>query len=111
MRRILLLLVIALLPLRAWAGDIMATEMAALAGNPVAAMPCHDAAANDDMPLHDKAPTHASVCAHCDVCHAVAFISFDAPALPHAPGLTRSAPARVDFHSAALARGLKPPIA
>jgi len=128
MVRWLVLLLIALLPLRGWVGDAMAGQMlvqqiaAAQAGGAPAshAAPHHHAAAMDhDCMNHGVAPEAAPAaqspqdcptCASCQVCSAVALV-FDAtaPPLSHAPSATPSW-AGHGYPSAERAPAFKPPI-
>lgn len=127
MRLLVLALMIALLPLRSWAGDVMAVEVAAQAlDGPapagLAAMDnCHQdpgQAAGHAMD-HGAAPAqtqgeHTSAdcgtCTSCQICHSVALTAL----LPHAlaPVLPAAAPrsSQPRYASAAPAPGYKPPI-
>jgi hypothetical protein len=130
MRRWFVLLLIALLPLRAWVGEAMAGEM--LAQQAVGAHAQADpvphgmhaaakAAAHDCMEGHAAPAHHDSVplahgqddcptCAACQVCSSVA-LNLEPPRLPTtaAPhALPANGPAR--FASALAARAVEPPI-
>jgi len=103
MRRVLvLLLLVCLLPLRAWAGDAMAfahahaqptasVAHAAQAGE--ASTHCHEQA-TADAAAHPQAPnSHAPACSGCDICHsqvacdsALAWLASPLPAPPLAQG-------------------------
>ncbi|MES2687345.1 MAG: hypothetical protein V4706_11015 [Pseudomonadota bacterium] len=128
---------IALLPIRGWVGDVMATEMAStMATQPenatkmVAAhahgagaegqfdhetAPQQAAATMPDCPGHGDAPapaTHAScdACQACQACHTVALTP---PAASPASVMTALAPPHspvARFASADMAPGQKPPI-
>jgi len=116
MRRVLLLLIlVALLPLRGWAGDAMAIQMAtqahssrlaAAADAPPAHAKCHEMQAEPTSPAQD----HCETCASCQACFTVAITIPAMPSatqtLPH--GLPQAASAQ--FTSAILALGHKPPI-
>ena len=82
---------IALLPLRTWAGDVMAIQMAAPVGfaqtaaaNDSAAVGHEMQAAEGDCPGHSsmalvaeskKSPqSHCSTCGTCQICHSVAIV-------------------------------------
>ncbi|HSV45388.1 MAG TPA: hypothetical protein VLJ58_06315 [Ramlibacter sp.] len=134
MRRWLLLMMIVLLPLRSWAGDTMAVQMAgsgavakvaavvatvqaaavpALAGHPPDC-PGHAAAAAPQQaavtPAADKLDTPCGSCLDCQACSTVALDP--PPAWPTANTIGHVLPA---WHSAVLAstppaRLLKPPI-
>jgi Tfp pilus assembly protein PilX len=121
MRRVLLLLIlIALLPLRAWAGDAMAIQMAAQAAHhsrlavaakaPLAHALCHEAQAEPTAPHTSPAQDHCETCASCQACFTVAIT---VPAMlsatqPLLHGLPHAGSAQ--FTSAILALGHKPPI-
>jgi len=137
MRHLLLALLIALLPLRGWVGDAMATQMAAgqlqhqqtQAAPPAShgheAMEAHagheEASTEVSVTLHDcagqadesgshAADGHCETCAACQACHTVA-LSPTAPGLVaafSAPTLPRQAADQ--FASADAALGQKPPI-
>ena len=125
MRRFFVIILIATLPLRAWAGDMMAVGMMAKNVNmPVAAhLPCaeHDAGESgalqqspDSTEASDASEVspsaHCDTCVACQICHSVALAS---PAILQAPAVTTPAqPASrsARFASALLAIGLKPPI-
>jgi len=130
MRVVLLVLMMALLPLRGWVGNAMAVDMAAAQAH--ATMQSRSstdvagsAAMPEDCPMHmaagtgDAAPAvgtpqkaggHCQACDTCELCLALA--SFSIPlALAHSPApsagpLTEG----VLFSSADHATGLKPPI-
>ena len=101
MRRVLvLLLLVCLLPLRAWAGDAMAFAHAQPAASVVhapqageASAHCHEQTAADAT-AHPQAPTsHAPACSGCDICHsqvacdsALAWLASPLPAPPLAQG-------------------------
>lgn len=119
MRRLLILVMIVLLPLRSWAGDLMGVEMAArstvsaMAG----AMPpgCamhHSQPSQAHTPEANVGHAHSDgkTCASCGLCIpmaelAVARLEVTTFAM-HTPPLMGSA----DFMSASLAPTVKPPI-
>lgn len=128
MRFLVLALMIALLPLRSWAGDAMAVEAAAPAlGGPA---PAGQAAMDDCHQNHGQAAGHAmgheaapadttqdehtgadcGTCTACQICHSVALTAVLPQAL--APVLPAAAPrsSQPRYASAAPAPGLKPPI-
>jgi len=122
MRRWLVLLMVVMLPLRGWAGDLMSVQMATMnaAADTVAAMPA-------DCPMHiashaeaqasdatEPTPAHTGSgmqsCSSCELCiplaklacgslEAVSFAVHEQPLMPS-----------VDFASASLAPVVKPPI-
>ena len=118
MRTLVLVLMVALLPLRMWAAEGMAVRMAqqqiaAAAGSAhMASMPedCPMAAqAMADGGLADEAPQAASHCAACYVCAAPACQPQHAPALgPPPAGPPAFGAAR--YASAEVAPDLRPPI-
>lgn len=137
MRLLLLALMIALLPLRGWVGDVMAMEMPAglpFATNNIAThadttaaighihvnseashTPCHghDSAAvdarADNAGSHDN-PGQCSHCSACQICHTVAVTTFVRLAVDTAlPHLLWPA-GGLQFASAIPAPRLKPPI-
>lgn len=99
MRRLLLIVVLlVMVPLRTWAGDAMAIQMAARSSANTASSvisapaPCHATPAQASPAAHDHS-THAThaPCASCAVCQACASVALLAPApralspaLPHA---------------------------
>jgi hypothetical protein len=127
MRRFFLIFMIALLPLRGWAGEVMAMDMLAThAGATEKVAPhahgisaestfdaemqadCHEAAVAE--PSDSTTSTHCGSCPLCQMCHTVAapapFEALPTPWLPHAQPST--GPTR--FASAPAAFALKPPI-
>jgi hypothetical protein len=117
-RRLFIMLMIALLPLRGWAGDLMSVQMATggLAPQVASAMPpgcpMHTQA---DAARADGAASHTSVsatenCTCCDLCVPMAELSgarlepvgFAAHAKPLTGG--------IEFRSASPARAVEPPI-
>ena len=118
MRRLFLILMIALLPLRAWAGDVMAVGMMTV--NLATHVPCagHDASepgalerSPDSTEVADVSPSaHCETCVACQICHSVALAN---PAILQAPAVTspvQPASLSTRFASALLAISLKPPI-
>lgn len=131
MRRWLLLLMVALLPLRAWAGDAMAVSMwTPLATAELVAAPCHggDMGRDSNEPAamsHQGAQAQAmadigaqtdeqsgNACAACDVCHGAAMMFAPLPDAQAPMGLQRQAGLLFErFASADAQRSHKPPIA
>lgn len=137
MRHLVLALMIALLPIRGWVGDVMATEMAStMATQPenatkMVAAHAHAAGAEGqlgpemahqqaaatmpDCPGHGDAPApaaHAScdACQACQACHTVALSPPAASAVPLLTALTPPHSPVARFASADMAPGQKPPI-
>lgn len=123
MFHLVLVLLIALLPLRGWAADSMATRMAApgsptmdwtAAHHAVAADPSAESApcAGHDAPAVSEAGGHADcdTCAACLTCHAPALAPAVGAAAGSEPAHVRPPAQPAAFVSAAPHRGLKPPI-
>lgn len=129
MRHWLLVLMIALLPLRGWAGDAMALSVWVAPGSSQAAAPCHGApapmasvvmkgdshhATATEAMAHGSetgdSPQH-STCNACDVCNGPAMTLALHSASASPPRHTHIAPACERFASAEPQRGSKPPIA
>lgn len=129
MRHWFLILMIALLPLRGWAGDMMASHALGqriAAATSVSAAPAVLKSAETPV-MHDDCPGHAAKpaapdvapagvasdcgnCTACQVCHSVAMtVSVVPPVLPAAPH-ARPLQAGVPFASAEPVPGIKPPI-
>lgn len=126
MRHLLLALLVALLPLRGWVGDAMATGMlteqltAAHATAPNAADATgSESAAHKSSPAADCHGHEASAeesdssqhnCTACNLCHSVAFApefsEWQPTSVPAKPPLSGSR----SYASADIAAGLKPPI-
>ncbi len=128
MRRTLLLLMIALLPLRAWAGDVMALTVSLSATAAVVQTgvpPCHgDSASHTPSPsvdttnvAHHTAQTDShsdntqASCTSCDICHVSALGGPAVCSSPPSPLVGFSAPTSARFASAVLPGQHKPPIA
>lgn len=136
MRHLLFAVLIALLPLRGWVGDAMATQMAAgqvqhrqtqaaaqaehvheavdtaHAGHKEAApeIALHDCTGQADEGSSHSADGHCETCAACQACHTVA-LSLAAPGpMPVFSAPTLPRPAADPFASADAALRQKPPI-
>jgi hypothetical protein len=118
MHRWLLVVMIALLPLRAWVGDAMAGEMlqqrVAVAAQQAVEAPSHDCMGHGQAAPapHDEAAGNADcpTCASCQVCSAVALV-----VMPVSPAANVHSqvppPSRERSHpSAERAPAFKPPI-
>ncbi|MFI5444880.1 hypothetical protein [Polaromonas sp. UC242_47] len=138
MRHLFLALMIVLLPLRGWVGDVMATEMAAprlvqiqaametVADHAdTAGASAHSDHTSEQLPVvqatpdcagHDaggSAPSsdaHCASCALCQACHIVALSPPAAQALPMLSPFTPPHSPVASFASADTALGQKPPI-
>jgi hypothetical protein len=127
MRRLILILMIALLPLRTWAGDIMAIQMLTPAGFAQSAAvvdtpgPSHEMQkAEADCPGHSaqaldaakkqSSPSHCSACVTCQICHSVAATVSAPELIAHAPFVQVPAFDTPRFTSAEPALSQKPPI-
>ena len=137
MRYFVLALMIFLLPLRGWAGDVMATQMAGSAiafekgststhemgakaffnhqkhsvSISPAAPDCHEQVVSHSDTADTPTNDHSSTCAACQSCHTVA-LSPNSPGLAtsfNQPVVGQASAAR--FTSADAALGQKPPIA
>jgi hypothetical protein len=120
MRRFIFILMIALLPLRGWMGEAMATEMAAI--NLIATQAINTPTNADleaensmsDCELHKNKTTANTAtktsCTHCQACHAAGLVStvhitsFDK--VHYAQPLAQAS----QFASASIAHSQKPPI-
>ena len=140
MHRIVLIIMIALLPLRSWAGDVMAMDMtvqhlvainieagrtdATMAGNafdshsaanPGVDCPGHGATGSSLLPgAVDPSDTpangHCSTCGICQICHVVALANTAAGLAPAIIATPLLPFGSTRFTSAPSALGLKPPI-
>lgn len=110
MRHWLLILLIALLPLRAWAGDAMAVTVPSAPG---ATAHCADHPAPTDISgLTDAADDDQQTHDLCDVCNGPAMTAGTHPSPAAAPlPQTLAVAERTHFISALPQRGHKPPIA
>ncbi len=112
MRRLFLILMIAVLPLRAWAGDTMAVGM--MTANVAAHVPCagHDAVESaSSQPASDvNSNAHCETCVVCQICHSVALTGLARVQLPPITSPSQPAIRGARFASALLAISLKPPI-
>ena len=139
MRRFLLILLIALLPIRGFAGGVMAVEMSTQALNAINliaghAYPSGDSGLFDGQALdqatpecpghaqaasgvaahsHDTQPTtddHCKNCSVCQICNSLAIAGSVAIPAGLLPAQSPKPAIGVSFASAALATSLKPPI-
>ena len=131
MRRFFILLMIALLPLRSWAGDLMTLEMAVSQSAGVkqttarAAPDCHsqnstvsvadsvtesmsDPAGNPAKDLATEG--RCDTCGMCQFCHSVAMANFSFSPLPSLAAPSWLSSDSTGFASAPRALSLKPPI-
>lgn len=127
MRHLLLALLVALLPLRGWVGDAMATGL--LAQQVAAAQhaaetsdvtPATGALAHQKQPPAAECPGHPAAtdgsdstqhnCTACNICHALAFVPVVAMPLPDVIPAAVPHPGTRAFSSAEAAASFKPPI-
>ena len=112
--RLLIILLIALLPLRSWAGELMGVQMAtgsAAAQLASAAMPadCPMLSAADKDHAKPAQPG-SECCASCELCTPMAELVSAMPEVVAFAAEAKLLMGRVDFQSAAPAPMLKPPI-
>ncbi len=124
MRRLVLILMLILLPLRGWMGEAMAMDMLAqhgLATQKVATYAIHTSTANTfDTEIQAECHTaaeaadpdtkHCGTCPVCQMCHSVAAPTAWAIPVPLWLGHAQPASGHVRFASAPTAFALKPPI-
>lgn len=123
MRRYIVILMILLLPLRSWAGDLMAvlmtTQALSAASASVVALQAssdvnecagHSAVQSETPDTGAVEDGHCNTCVTCQICHSVALVNISLPSLgePAASHVRSSSPA--SFASATLADSVKPPI-
>lgn len=130
-RMFLVILLIALTPLRSWAGDAMAVRMA---GSGPVELAMQAAPEHDDCPGHhdtaasasaqtlpdpgatakaddlDTAQDHCGTCASCQACCTVALVAVPPVALASVPHYSLPPAGVTAFTSAEVALGQKPPI-
>jgi len=106
MQRLFLLVLIVLLPLRAWAGDFMSVQMATTSGS--AAPAAH--AMPPGCPMHATADTAMENCGSCELCIPFAEMSTSQLVIVEIAAHATPLMGGVDFISAAPAPALKPPI-
>ncbi len=130
MRHLILVLMIALLPLRTWAGDLMAIDMASGALAASASASDHAAAAGDAAAAHHQMTTaseceghagtsptesaaqaHCKTCVTCQICHSVVILTQAPVVMPPVLAPPASAIGAPRFASAERALSQKPPIA
>lgn len=122
MRRIFLILLIVMLPLRGMVGDAMAVQMM-MPGSPAADIlenpPCKAIAIGDNkqsaMPCQDVVAAEScdadcDACVSCDVCHLSAFVSTFATASLAMTVQAKPASPEVQMVSAELILVVKPPV-
>ena len=119
MRRLFIILMIALLPLRSWAGDAMTLQMAvgqltssAQATTQMVA-DCHGQNAelsNAGSANDSAADGRCDTCGTCELCHSVALADFSFSELPSLSAPSFLSSDSTGFASAPRALNLKPPI-
>jgi cytochrome c553 len=122
MSRFIFILMIALMPLRGWMGEAMATEMAAItivatkASNTSVRTELSSKTVKSDCDMHagmkqDKDDsTSKQSCTHCQACHATGLVNtveINSSASEH---LAQPLAFTTQFASASIALGQKPPI-
>lgn len=134
MHRLFLFILIALLPLRGWVGDVMAMEMASQQLNTILSVATHAqptgatgqfgsqnaAATHSECPGHpamasgdasdNTASGHCNTCGVCQICHTVALAGTAAFNPPQAVFVLPLPLGSTRFASALPAPSLKPPI-
>lgn len=115
MRLLLLALLIALLPLRAWVGETMGVGLAIVTPSVTAPSPCPEHAGNGVHASADatgKAPAlHCDVHGSCQICHTVVVTPAALVLAPHSPAQTLVPATVTVWASLTIPPGLKPPIA
>lgn len=116
MRFVFLVLMIALLPFRGWAGNAMAMQQT------TPELPCHEMVADHGHSVDSVQPDSASAsgkpaehgecdqCNICQICHSVALYSFTSPVPFVAPPTPVQSKGLTLFASVPHAPHLKPPI-
>ena len=108
MRRFFLILLIALLPLRAWVSDSMA--MPATGAISVTTAHCAEVTAGVDDTHKAAGTTTGLSCTQCQLCHLLGLVVTEfIPLLPVLPA-ARISPVPTHFASAEPAQGFKPPL-
>ena len=123
MRRFLVILMIALLPLRSWAGDLMAVSMSTHVVTAASANSVVKQASGgmEDCASHSvfqsETPEtgavddgHCNTCVTCQICHSVALVNVSLPASCAAEANHLKSISVIPFASATLADSVKPPI-
>ena len=133
MHRLILIICIALLPLRSWAGDLMGLQMALQSSiQAVASSPANTShkpvisaqadvnAAHSDCAEHGRAtmqatqaapdPAHCSTCVSCQICHSLAMVILPTSVATQVIQGMPPAQGAPKFASAEQARSQKPPI-
>ncbi len=123
MRRFFIIFMIALLPLRSWAGDLMAISMstyalAAANANIVVkqvSSGMEDCAGHSGSHAEAAMPNasddgHCKTCVTCQICHSVALVNMDVLASGPPDASRLKSLSTATFASATLADSVKPPI-
>jgi hypothetical protein len=123
MRRFLIILMIALLPLRSWTGDLMAVSMsthALTAANANIVVKqvssgMEDCAGHSGSHAEAAMPNasddgHCKTCVTCQICHSVALVNIDVLASDPSHVNRLKSTSASTFASAPLAGSVKPPI-
>jgi hypothetical protein len=122
MHRFIFILMIALLPLRGWMGEAMATEMAAITivanklNNTSSRTDLSSKITNYDCEMHaglkqvDSESTTKQSCTHCQACHATGMVSTVEIISISSAHLAQPLAFNAQFASASIALSQKPPI-
>jgi hypothetical protein len=122
MRRFIFILMLALLPLRGWMGEAMATEMAAItliaskASNTPAIAELHSKIIKSDCEMHagmtkDNSESESKQsCTHCQACHATGLVTTVEIISYSSIHFSQPQAFSSHFASANIALGQKPPI-
>ena len=111
-RLLLIALMLVLLPLRGWAGNVMAIDMAvttAAQASPIQGAMPEDCVMHMQTAADDKAPL-CSNCDTCELCLAVANLTPASSTAIKSARQTSPSAFNASFSSAARAPGFKPPI-
>lgn len=121
MRRLFIILMIVLLPLRSWAGDLMAlsTHAVAVASSPVVAKHAsvdakdcvdHMAPSVETADARAADDGHCKTCVTCQICHSALLVTIASVPTSTSGASHLKVPVAAGFASAQLANSVKPPI-
>lgn len=115
-RALVIAVMLVLLPLRGWAGDLMSLASVAQAtGHSAAGADCHErhALPGDAVTAHDRShpgETQGSECSDCQICQTVALVGSLPLLAPRDPAVRPALRPLLAHPSAEPVRGFKPPI-